>query len=349
MGPASQIAGLLLVALLAAVVQSPTPSPPEQPASGPGGRSYAHARVASTRIGSGATEAYLFEPADPVPARAPVVVFTHGWAAMNPNIYGAWITHLVRRGHTVIYPRYQADVRTPVRDFDANALTATTHALEVLREPGHVAPDERGLVFAGHSMGGLVAANLAVYAAQGALPPPLALMSVEPGRTWPEPSPIAFHLADLSRLPSRLLLLAVVGDDDELVREVDARKIYYGATAVPPENKDYVRIFSDEHGAPTLVGDHRAPTAPAMLVDADAPLDSTQGPAFFRDFEPTSRGPMVTDAIDYYGTWKLLDGLVDAVFRGTHREYALGNTAEQRFMGRWSDRVPVRELQIEER
>jgi hypothetical protein len=126
------------------------------------------------------------------------------------------------------------------------------------------------------------------------------------------------------------------------------RKIYNGATAVPRENKDYVPIFSDDHGTPALVGDHRAPTAPAMLLDANPPLDGRQRPALFPDYDLSSRGPMVTDTIDYYGAWKLLDGLVDAVFRGTHREYALGNTAEQRFMGLWSDRVPVRELQIEE-
>jgi hypothetical protein len=59
------------------------------------------------------------------------------------------------------------------------------------------------------------------------------------------------------------------------------------------------------------------------------------------------RGPWVTDALDYFGTWKLLDGLVDAAFRGVHREYALGDTYEQRYMGEWSDRVPVRTLIVE--
>lgn len=56
---------------------------------------------------------------------------------------------------------------------------------------------------------------------------------------------------------------------------------------------------------------------------------------------------MVVNALDYYGTWKLLDGLVDAVFHGIHREYVLGDPPEQRFMGLWSDGVPVRELRVE--
>jgi hypothetical protein len=69
-----------------------------------------------------------------------------------------------------------------------------------------------------------------------------------------------------------------------------------------------------------------------------------RGPAHDRDDD--DRGEVVTDALDYYGTWKLLDGLADAVFRGTHRAHALGGTPQQRYMGEWSDRVPVRELMI---
>ena len=43
------------------------------------------------------------------PKTAPVVVFNHGWLAVNPGAYGAWIEHLVRSGRIVIFPRYQAD------------------------------------------------------------------------------------------------------------------------------------------------------------------------------------------------------------------------------------------------
>ena len=40
------------------------------------------------------------------------------------------------------------------------------------------------------------------------------------------------------------------------------------------------------------------------------------------------------------------DGLIDAAFAGKNREYALGNTPQQRFMGVWSDGVPVKELKV---
>lgn len=318
------------------------PTPPEQPENGPGGKSYAHARFTASRFGTGAEEVLIFEPAEPTPERAPVVVFCHGWAAMDPVHYGAWITHIVRRGYTVVYPRYQADVRTRPVDFTRYAVAGVRRALDELRAPGHVPPDDRGIALVGHSMGGLVAANLAALGAKGVLPRPLALMSVEPGKTWPEASRTAFPLEDLAVLPPALLLVAVAGDDDDFVRDVDARKVYLGASNVAAENKNYVRMFSDEHGSPTLRADHRAPTAPATVIDTPEPHRA----ATSRFADVGDRGERVTNALDYYGTWKLFDGLSDAVFRGVHREYALGNTPQQRYMGEWSDRMPVRELMI---
>jgi hypothetical protein len=50
--------------------------------------------------------------------------------------------------------------------------------------------------------------------------------------------------------------------------------------------------------------------------------------------------------LDYYGVWKLFDALCDAAFFGKNREFALGDTPQQRFMGKWSDGVPVKELVV---
>jgi len=36
-----------------------------------------------------------------------------------------------------------------------------------------------------------------------------------------------------------------------------------------------------------------------------------------------------------------MDGLIAAEFYGRYREYALGNTPEQRFMGLWPDGTPI--------
>ena len=90
--------------------------------------------------GEGDKEFWLFEPADPTPRSAPVVVMIHGFGAMSPNIYGAWIEHLVRRGNSVVYPRYQANLKTSVDTFTANTVHAVRNGLNTLRLPGHVLP-----------------------------------------------------------------------------------------------------------------------------------------------------------------------------------------------------------------
>src|SRR5262249_14961591 len=69
-------------------------TPPEQPASGPGGREYAHLRVIGTRHASDAAAYWLFEPAAPSAPSAPVVVFLDGWEGTDPLFWGAWAVHL---------------------------------------------------------------------------------------------------------------------------------------------------------------------------------------------------------------------------------------------------------------
>ena len=150
--------------------------PPEQPAGGPGGRDYAHAAVSKYRFGEGEGEFWVFLPENPRPAIAPVVLFLHGWSAVNPKIYGAWIEHLVRRGKIVIYPRYQADNRTPPRAFTPNALSAAERAFAWLKREAPVRPNLERFAIVGHSAGGNIAANLAALAISAKFPSPRALM-----------------------------------------------------------------------------------------------------------------------------------------------------------------------------
>ena len=94
-----------------------------------------------------------------------MVVFLHGWFAVNPGFYGAWIDHLVRDGRIVIFPRYQNDVGTMPQDFLPNALAAIRDALGVLHDGvGHVRPDPARFALIGHSAGANLAAQVAAVA-----------------------------------------------------------------------------------------------------------------------------------------------------------------------------------------
>jgi acetyl esterase/lipase len=342
------ILSLTLVLLSLTLGFSQGVTPPVQPSSGPGGSQYLHTSVTRNRYGKGGQEYWIFEPDSPKPRTAPVIVLLHGWGGMNPLFYGAWIDHLVKRGNIVIYPRYQATLLTPLKDFTPNTLTAVKDALSRLQsEKGHVSPELNKFAAVGHSMGGLLAANLAALAVESKLPRVRAVMSVEPGITE---SPINFELADLKKIPSDTLLLALAGDQDSLVRDTDAKRIYYESTRVSAANKDFITLVSDTHGTPALLASHRAPTALDRSYDSGEGLSGApagtsdpigDAPQIKRRVRPET---MMVNALDYYGTWKLFDALCDAAFTGKNRQYALGNTPQQRFMGRWSDGTPVKEL-----
>jgi pimeloyl-ACP methyl ester carboxylesterase len=343
---------LTLVVCSASVFPFQTPAPPSQPQTGPGGKQYLHAGVTKNRYGTGGKEYWIFEPDSPRPRSAPVVVFLHGWGGMNPLYYGAWLDHLVKRGNIVIYPRYQATLLTGISEFTPNTLHALKDAVNRLKtETGHVTADFTKFATVGHSLGGLLAANVAALASESGLPRVSAVMAVEPGITE---SPINVPLADLKKLPPETLLLAVAGDQDTLVRDHDAKRIYYESTRVPANHKDFILLVTDTYGSPGLMASHRAPTAHDKAYDNGEGVGggpaAAENPNRVGDTPQTSRrarlDSMMVNAMDFYGTWKLFDALCDAAFYNKNREYALGNTPQQRFMGLWSDGKPVKELKV---
>ena len=343
------IAFLVLAVMIRSVYVAQLPTPPAQPETGPGGKKAAHAGVIKNRYRERAKEYWIYEPDKPKPATAPVVIFLHGWGGTNPLYYGAWIDHIVKRGNIVVFPRYQSSILTGRQDFIPNTLDAVKDALEQLQtERGHVRPDLTKVASVGHSLGGLLAASVAALAKESGLPRIKAVMSVEPGLTQ---SPANVPMADLKKIENDTLLISVAGDRDTLVNDYDAKRIYYESSRVSPDNKDFVRLVTDDRGRPPLIANHRAPTAPDRYYDngegdltarrsgqtgAGTPIDGQTG-------RESSRTPSI-DALDYYGTWKLFDALCDAAFYARNREFALGNTPQQRFMGKWSDGVAVKEL-----
>jgi hypothetical protein len=124
------------------------------------------------------------------------------------------------------------------------------------------------------------------------------------------------ELPDLSAIPASTHVLVLVTDGYE---DPGGRRVWAALSSVPDEHRDFIMLTTDTHGAPPLIANHEAP-ATAMW------------------------GTM--NAFDWHGTWKLGDALMACAFAGRDCGYALGNTPEQRFMGYWSDGVPVAELQV---
>jgi hypothetical protein len=290
------------------------PTPPQQPSDGPGGSNYSHNGVRQSRHGIGAREFWIFEPSDPTPSSAPLIVFNHGWSAFFPVFYKAWVVHLVKRGNIVVYPRYQLGLILGTRSATQNAIHAVKKAITILQNGNHVNPDLDKFAIVGHSLGGGVTAEMAALAEKQGLPVPQAVMPVQPFVR------LDTMMKDFRDIPASTLLLVVVGENDRVVGDSSGKTIFTTSNQIPLDRKDFIIQRTDRYGSPALVANHGAPLC--------IPKSS------------------FIDAMDFYSTWKLFDALTDYAFYGIEQEYCLGNTPEQRFMGYWSDGVPVQELVV---
>jgi poly(3-hydroxybutyrate) depolymerase len=286
---------------------------------------YRHKSVRRIEVGEGPRSYWLFEPADPTPETAPVVVFNHGWFAVNPGVYGAWIEHLVRKGRIVIAPRYQRDWSTPPANFLPNGLAAVRDALDVLAtSPAHVRPDRTKFALIGHSAGGNLSVQMAAVAAEADLPVPRAVIAVFPGEVFSSRKP------ELCNVPASTLLVVLAGEKDLVVGDQRAREIFTGTTAIPKERKKFILYRSDLRGVPQFRADHLAPTGAHPRFDTgDGLLPGTQ------------MAQAEVNAFDTSGFWRIADITLEAAFAGKTLDEATDKGEAFRHLGFWSDGRPV--------
>lgn len=326
--PFFSVSALVFRGLFATAQDAPYPG---QPLTGPGGATYIHKKVAFSDAATYADGYWLFEPADPRPESAEVVVFMHGYGAYNPMAYGKWIKHLVAKGNIVIYPRYQKNLLTPRAEaFPANAAKGILDALEVLKTGDHVRLRTDKIVFIGHSYGGVISANLAVNYEKYGLPKPTAMLLCEPGS-----GPLkGARLTDYAQMPNDLNLLIVVGEDDYVVGAEFGALVFQTAVHTPQRNLIVQR--RDTTGQRWLMASHSEPYAYDLDFDTGV-----------RNY--TARRVLLTsrlDEVDFNCYWKLGDALINYTRYGTDGDVAFGNTAAQRYMGHQANGQAFKELEI---
>lgn len=302
---------------------------PGQPLSGPGGSDYLCDSVLMYDFAEKPYGYWLFEPAGPDrPDSAQVIVFIHGYGGFNPMIYGEWIEHLVKKGQIVIFPRYQRNLffPRPVR-FGDHCARAIRDAIAKLKETDHVHPIADYLIIAGHSYGGVVAAELGVNFTSYNIPQPKALLLCAPGS-----GPFkGGRLKSYADMPADTKLVIMASEGDHVVGDEFARLVFETATNTPERNLIYQ--YRDSLG----VG---AGHNQCYSVNLDYDTGRRN---------PTARRALNRsrcNSVDYYGYWKILDALVACLDTGDFCRYALGNTLEQRLLGYWSDGRPVRPLEV---
>jgi len=314
------------------VIPTDPASPPGPPLDGFGGMAYVHDSVRWTSYAEEQDGFWLFEPASPRPDSAPVVVFTHGYGAINPMVYGGWIRHLVRRGAVVIFPRYQQNLLVPgAGKFAENVATGIRQGLDTLMYgPGRVRPDTSQMLFIGHSYGGAISAFLGVHYADYQLPQPKALLLCAPG-TGPL---TATRLDSYEGLPADLQLVIVSSTEDRVVTEDFQYRIF--ETAVQTPQRVFIRQFADPYGAPVISAQHNECYSLDEAFDSGLRNGTVQ------------RGLVnaKTDAVDYFGYWKLGDALLAQLQHNPAAIDSMVDTTWIQSLGVWSDGTPIRSLEV---
>lgn len=322
------VSPLLFKGFFAAAQGAPFPG---QPLTGPGGAEYAHTSVAFFDAAAEADGYWLFEPADPKPDSADVVVFMHGYGAYNPMAYGKWIKHLVAKGNIVIYPRYQKNLVFPRPEaFPENAATGIRRALKELEKEERVKPRLEKVAYIGHSYGGVIVSNLGVNWEQFNIPKPASMLLCEPGS-----GPFkGARLPDYSALSPDLQMVVVVGADDYVVGDEFGRMVFQTAVNTPNRNLVIQRRSTD--GRRWISASHSEPYCYDLDFDTGVRNYTT------RRVLMTSR----LNEVDFNCYWKFADALMESTRNGCYGECALGNTPEQRWLGQWSNGKPMRELEV---
>ncbi|MFZ5643265.1 MAG: alpha/beta hydrolase [Bacillota bacterium] len=319
----NKIVIIIVAALIMCFVFSGTAmaaSGPSQPTSGPGGSNYLYSSVKSENHGFGDRRYGIYEPSPKATTALPVIVFLHGYMSggsfLSDEGYREFINHMVKKGYIVIFPYYQGLLTLPC-DFESNAAYAIRSALKHIKSnpSDHAQPkyDSSGNMYfgiAGHSAGGQTTANLAAAWSKDGIPKPKAICVIEPGVDYLIP------WNNLGNIPSDIYMQVIVGDLDLVVFDRTARELWEKTPQIPASHKDWILMKSDCNGLNCLTADHFAPAAGLF-------------------FTP--------DALDFYGTYKWCVALMNYANFGTDGTYALGNTADQRFMGLWSDGKAVKE------
>jgi acetyl esterase/lipase len=353
---------LALGATLLVAPASRAASPPPQPKSGPGGADYVGDEVIKRAIGRTSAASFVFHAAGEAAQPRPVVVFLHAWGAANPQVYGGWIEHLARKGHLVIYPRFQEVGRTRPADATGNAVTLVKEALAELASDAQARPDSNRVAFIGHTAGAAIALNLAAQAKAENLPQPKLVFVVMPGGIARDPKSRGIPLADLSQIDASTMLITMIGDREFRAADAAARRILHDASDVPASRKTFMRALSDDHGFPSISATLASPGSVKDAFDGAKiriPPDPAADPRAQRQarqkWSPdmalsgeqsvlvSQLGSNATDSLDYWGYWKTFDMAAAAAFSGKDAQ-ALRTDPNFTDMSRWSDGWPVKRL-----
>ncbi|HMO28472.1 alpha/beta hydrolase [Enterovirga sp.] len=365
------LAALALAALAAG--PSWALSSPTQPKTGPGASLDTTGEVVKRAIGKPGEVTYVFHMASAPEKPRSVVVLLHAWGAANPVVYGAWIDHLARRGHLVLFPGFQVVGSTKPTDATDRAGALIKSALAQLASDPQAKPDPAETFYLAHSAGTGIAVNLAARAKDLDIPAPKLIFALMAGGIAKDDTSRGIRLADLAAIPEATNLVLMSGDQTNLAADRLSRRILKETSSVPAVRKLFMRSASDDHGFPPLTATLASPAGPMdgyssetikLPTVEEAPKFDAKGrrlrppppPRVPWSVEAQLTGEQrvllqqvernTVDTLDWLAYWRVFDMLIATTETGAD---LVGLRQDPSFldMGRWTDGWPVRRLSAE--
>ena len=222
-------------------------------------------RFSVTAHGKGADRTWLIRHAGTdsiAPQR--IVVFLHGYGANNPGCYGDWIAHLlgpkgVGEDRLVLFPKYQFGLWPPRGEKYAQRVQQSLGTvLTELKERHPTMTTEVTLI--GHSMGSVIAANLADRHRPDWPYQIKSLLLTSPGHNiFP-----CGRQESYARIPTTMPTVLVTAEDDSASGEKFAQ--HFDARTPQLRRKIYLRQLATEINGRTVTAKHRTAVNPLQAL-----------------------------------------------------------------------------------
>ncbi len=317
---------------------------PVQDIAGPGGRDYQHGSLKTWESGIIPHDRYIvFEPSDPTPTKAGIVLFIHDLTTPSPHFYMGQIRHLCRKGWIVLFPYYQGTDQ-PTNHYMFNIIRSTKDFLQRAFERNQIQVDHTKFVIYGHGAGGVLAADVAGTYDYFGLPLPKVLLITMPSRTY-------IKLLNLRGVSRETRLAVITGDrvpdDDVLV----ARDIFYTTNRVRTYNKIFITVQSDYYGYPPLIGDRNS--ALSLEYPPNERFIINTRNEYIHAYKSKHLAPYLRakdiENFDWRVDFRVLDMLIIAAFNLNTDLRPMKKSEELRSMGYWSNGKKVKPLIITDR
>lgn len=277
----------------------------------------AQQKVLFSKQGKGSDTYWMLEPEKGADT-AKLVVFLHGHGASNPASYGDWLLHLADQKLIVIFPKFQTGAFIPdavsgQRRIQQNIDSAQAY---LIRKYGG---SSRRLHFIGHSLGGLLAANLAEAYGASKKYKVASLTLVQPGHQFLKLGAIRSY----DHIDSSARIVCVSGSNDRTAGTTFGTHLIANTPHVPDDRKIHFLLDRMEHGKEIIGSTHEEPVCPNEMLDAG-------------NRNPIIRGATLvgkTDLADKCCFWRLADAVL-----AEPETLRLSDLSD---LGKWNDGTPI--------